>query len=562
MALYYFNRIPPFIFEELKEKVKGGMTYREAAYWLQKQTGYVFSHVTIMNYVTGKLEYKPDTRYTETKKWTQKKTERVLQAKIGAETNSNKHKEVRKVRNSASNKILDQDLAETHMSKKDQVAFMANEGPQTDFLSSPEDDVLYGGAAGGGKSVAIVVDPLRYCHRPKHRALILRRTLKELRQLIDLSREYYTLAFPTAKFKESEKIWAFPSGAKVEFNYLEKDADVYQYQGQDYTYIAFDEITQLPTEFPWQYLQSRLRTSDPEIEVYMRATANPGGPGHGWVKARYIDPADPNTPFRGKDGLSRRFIPATLKDNPHLYDDGRYMKMLESLPEVQRQQLLDGNWDIAEDQAFPEFNKEVHVIAPFKIPNSWQRIKGVDYGYSSPSAVLWGAVDPTDGTLIIYKELYGKGYTGETLGRAIVDSEMEETRDIPGVIDWAVFSRTGYTGPTIGEILNRPPYSLKLRMADKNRKAGKVQLHERFRITETGRPKLQIFSSCVNTVREVSSLTIDKNDPEDVDTRQEDHAYDALRYICMSRPIQDTFYNRVYKMKRETHYIADQVFGY
>jgi hypothetical protein len=135
----------------------------------------------------------------------------------------------------------------------DNVLFQPNEGPQTDFLAADEKDVLYGGAAGGGKSYAMLVDPLRYCHKKAHRALILRRSMPELRELIDKSRELYPQAFPGAKFREVEKVWNFPSGAKIEFGFLEKDADVYRYQGQAYSWIGFDEITHLPTEFGWNY---------------------------------------------------------------------------------------------------------------------------------------------------------------------------------------------------------------------------------------------------------------------------------------------------------------------
>ena len=138
---------------------------------------------------------------------------------------------------------------QAEIDKGNHVIFHANEGPQTDFLAADEKDVLYGGAAGGGKSYAMIVDPLRYAHKSAHRALILRRSMPELREMIDKSRELYPQAFPGAKFREVEKLWNFPSGAKVEFGFLERDADVYRYQGQAYSWIGFDEITHLPTEF-------------------------------------------------------------------------------------------------------------------------------------------------------------------------------------------------------------------------------------------------------------------------------------------------------------------------
>jgi hypothetical protein len=183
---------------------------------------------------------------------------------------------------------------------------------------------------------AMIVDPLRFAHKPAHRALILRRSMPELRELIDKSRELYPKAFPGCKYREVEKLWNFPSGAKIEFGFLERDADVYRYQGQAYSWIGFDEITHLPTEFSWNYLASRLRTTDPDITPYMRCTANPGGVGAHWVKKRYISPAPPNDSFLGADGITRKFIPARLQDNPYLAYDGRYEQMLKSLPPAQR----------------------------------------------------------------------------------------------------------------------------------------------------------------------------------------------------------------------------------
>jgi len=441
------------------------------------------------------------------------------------------------------------------------VIFRPNEGPQTDFLAAGETDVLYGGAAGGGKSYAMLVDPLRFAHRAAHRALILRRSMPELRELIDKSRELYPKAFPGCKFREVEKIWTFPSGAKLEFGYLERDADVYRYQGQAYSWIGFDEITHLNTEFSWNYLASRLRTTDPEIEPYMRCTANPGGVGATWVKKRYVLPNEPNESFTGTDGLTRKFIPARLEDNPYLAEDGRYEQMLKALPDIQRKQLLEGNWDITEGAAFTEFDIGVHVIAPFEIPIGWERVKGIDYGYASESACIWGCVDPSDGTLIIYRELYRKGLTGEDLAIMITNMEIEDPFSVQGVLDTAAWNRTGTTGPTVGETLQRGGH--KLRRADKNRIQGKIQIHEYLRVQPSGRPKIQIFNSCPNLIRELQSIPLDKSNPEDVDTHAPDHAYDALRYLIMSRPKVNDIFNQFRHMRMEQAYTpVDSEFGY
>jgi len=445
--------------------------------------------------------------------------------------------------------------------KAKEVIFEPNEGPQTDFLAAPETDVLYGGAAGGGKSYAMLVDPLRFAHRAAHRALILRRSMPELRELIDKSRELYPKAFPGCRFREVEKIWTFPSGAKLEFGFLERDADVYRYQGQAYSWIGFDEITHLATEFSWNYLSSRLRTTDPEIQPYMRCTANPGGAGAHWVKKRYVHPSEPNESFTGNDGLTRKFIPARLDDNPYLSKDGRYEQMLKALPDVQRKQLLEGDWDITEGAAFTEFDTEIHVIPPFEIPIGWERVKGIDYGYASESSCIWGCVDPTDGTLIIYRELYRKGLTGEDLAVMITNMELEDPFSVQGVLDTAAWNRTGTTGPTVGETLQRAGH--KLRRADKNRIQGKIQIHEYLRVQPSGRPKIQIFTSCPNLIRELQSIPLDKSNPEDVDTHAPDHAYDALRYLIMSRPKVNDIFNQFRHMRMEQAYTpVDSEFGY
>jgi len=497
----------------------------------------------------------------------ERRTEKLKQ-RLEAKRNSlNASKEtLNKLEKKTTNKVVTEDILDKvpkalKQEVDDNVIFKPNTGPQTDFLAAPERDVLYGGAAGGGKSYAMLIDPLRFAHRAAHRALILRRSMPELRELIDKSRELYPKAFPGCKYKEVEKLWNFPSGAKVEFGFLERDADVYRYQGQAYSWIGFDEITHLPTEFGWNYLASRLRTTDPEITPYMRCTANPGGVGATWVKKRYVDPHPPNESFTGEDNLTRKFIPARLDDNPYLAEDGRYEEMLKALPPTQRKQLLEGNWDVNEGAAFTEFEQDVHVITPFEIPISWERTKGIDYGYASESSCVWGTVDPSDGTLIIYRELYQKGLTGEDLGDRITQMELSDPYSVQGVLDTAAWARTGTTGPTVGESLIRAGH--KLRRADKNRIQGKIQIHEYLKVQQSGRPRLQIFNTCPNLIRELQSIPLDRSNPEDVDTHAPDHAYDALRYLIMSRPrIQDSF-SRIRNLHLEQAYTpSDSEFGY
>ena len=537
------------------------------------------SHQTFSNYLQKEGKQRRQYNYHSTVKKARESRRRITKAKKEISTletklnnKKTKLKQKQKVftklsedpnKVTTTGKIVDvESITEVFKDDIEQaVVFAPNEGPQTEFLAASETDVLYGGAAGGGKSYAMLVDPLRYAHRAAHRGLIIRRSMPELRELIDKSRELYPKAFPGCKYREVEKMWNFPSGAKIEFGFLERDADVYRYQGQAYSWIGFDEITHLPTEFSWNYLASRLRTTDSEIIPYMRCTANPGGVGAHWVKKRYIDPADYNESFEGSDGLTRKFIPAKLDDNPYLAKDGRYEKMLMALPPTQRKQLLEGNWDVNEGAAFTEFNLEDHVIPPFEIPINWERVKGIDYGYASESACVWATVDPSDGTLIVYRELYQKGLTGQDLGYAITEMELQDPFSVAGVLDTAAWNRTGTTGPTVGEPLVRQGH--KLRRADKNRIQGKIQIHEYLRVQHTGRPKIQIFNTCPNLIREIQSIPLDSSNPEDVDTRAQDHAYDALRYLIMSRPRVNDPLSQMRHLRLEQAYTpSDNVFGY
>ena len=236
-------------------------------------------------------------------------------------------------------------------------------------------------------------------------------------------------------------------------------------------------------------------------------------------------------------------------------------KMLKALPPTQRKQLLEGNWDVNEGAAFTEFNIENHVIPPFQIPIHWDRVKGVDYGYASESACIWAAIDPSDGTLIVYRELYQKGLTGEDLGRRITEMELEDPFSVQGVLDTAAWARTGTTGPTVGETLVRQGH--KLRRADKNRIQGKIQIHEYLRLQPSGRPRLQIFSSCPSLIRELQSIPLDKSNPEDVNTHAPDHAYDALRYLIMSRPrVNDPLAQMRHLRMEQAYTPADADFGY
>jgi hypothetical protein len=449
------------------------------------------------------------------------------------------------------------------------IIFKPNDGPQTQFLAASEREVFYGGARGGGKSYAMLIDPLRYCDKAHHRALLIRRSMPELRDMINHSQRLYSQAYPGAKWREQEKEWRFPSGARIEFGYAENLTDVLRYQGQSYTWIGIDELPQYPTPEIYNFLRSSLRSVDPDIPVYMRATGNPGNVGSLWVKEMFVDPSEPNKSFdvhidtvAGRKSITRRFIPAKLQDNPYLMQTDDYMIMLSSLPEVQRKQFLEGDWSAFENSAFPEFDITTHVVQPFDIPRNWLRFRTCDWGYSSAACVLWMAVD-YDNNFWVYREHYTQRVTADVFAKQVMEKEHNEYVRY-GILDSSTWARRGDAGPSIAETMIRE--GCKWRPSDRSprsRVAGKLELHKLLtKDQDTGQPKLKIFSNCTNLVRTMPMLPVDKNNPEDVDTHAEDHAYDALRYGVMSRSVHPKSYDANRYTEKENFKPADRVFGY
>lgn len=432
-------------------------------------------------------------------------------------------------------------------------------------MSRPENEALYGGAAGGGKSDALVIEALRQVNIPHYKGLILRKTFPQLAELIDKSLNYYPRAFPKAKYNSSAHTWTFPSGAKIRFGSMQYTKDRTSYQGQAYDFIAFDELT----HFMWDeysYLFSRNRPNGPGTRVYVRATANPGGVGHGWVKERFITAAKPmttiwediewvdpsGTAHHGRQ--SRIFVPSSVFDNKALLDnDPGYVQRLASMPEAERNALLYGDWDSFSGQVFVEWKNDpdhyddriwTHVINPFLVPQTWSVWRSFDWGYSRPFSVGWYAVDH-ERRMYRIKELYGCTGTPNIgvqweparVAREIKRIEAEDPnlrgRQIFGVGDPAIWASDGTE--SIGALMERE--RVYFERGDHSRIDGKMQVHHRLAFGEDGRPMLYVFSSCKHFIRTVPNLVYDEADVEDIDTDGEDHIYDELRYVCMKNPI-------------------------
>ncbi len=441
---------------------------------------------------------------------------------------------------------------------------------QEEFMSRWEFEALFGGAAGGGKSEAVVVEALRQIHIPHYKGLIIRKTFPECNELIDKSMNYYKRTVPKAKYNASEHKWTFPSGAKIYFGSMQHTKDKLKYQGQSYDYIAFDELTHFTRE-EYLYLFSRCRPNGPGTECYVRATANPGGIGHQWVKDRFVTISEPNktvwqtTSIETPEGktirkrLSRIFIPSRVFDNQALLDnDPNYLARLAALPEAEKNALLYGDWNSFSGQVFSEWRdisehykdrEGTHVIEPFRIPREWNIYCGMDWGYSKPYAVGWFAVDH-DGRLYHIQEMYGwngtsnEGVQEEPAVVAERIKEIEETdpnlrnRKIHRIGDPAIWGTQGTE--SIGALFES--MRLYFEKGDHARMDGKMQFHHRLAFNDDGIPMLYVFKNCKNFIRTIPALIYDEHKVEDIDTRQEDHIYDMTRYVMMANPIKPPRY--------------------
>lgn len=435
---------------------------------------------------------------------------------------------------------------------------------QFDFMIRPEDEALYGGAAGGGKSDALVIEATRQVDIPHYKGLILRKTFPQLTELIEKSLRYYSLAFPKARYNASEHTWHFESGAKVVFGSMQHSKDKLNYQGKAYDFIAFDELTHF-TYDEYIYLASRNRANGPGTRVYMRATANPGGIGHGWVKERFITASEPmktiwesvDIDIRGVKETrykSRIFVPSSVFDNKILLEnDPNYLARLASMPEAEKKALLYGDWDSYSGQYFTEWrdNPEhyddrqwTHVINPFKIPNHWKIYRSFDWGYNKPFSCGWWAVD-TEGVAYRILELYGctktpnQGlkWTANQVFKEIARIENEHEwlkgKNITGVADPAIFSADG--GESIAETAQKS--RVYFQPGDHQRIPGWMQMHYRLSFDDNGFPMMYVFKNCKDFIRTVPTLIYDDHKVEDLDTEGEDHIADETRYFCMARPV-------------------------
>ncbi len=393
------------------------------------------------------------------------------------------------------------------------------------FIDSTESEVLFGGAAGGGKSYGQVIDALLFALKyPRSKQLILRRTFGELgKSLIRCAMEIYPREI--FSFNSSSHIGKFKNGSCIDFGYCATEGDVYQYQSAEYDVIRFDELTHF-TEMQYVYLISRVRGAN-NYPKQIKSSTNPGGVGHTWVKERFVDPSPSGIPFSGKDGMTRIFIPSLLTDNgPLMRRDPEYRRRLETLPEREKRALLFGDWDIFEGQYFTEFSRDKHVIAPFKIPREWRKYRTLDYGLDR-LAVLWIAISP-ERVAYVYREYCESGLTISEAARAIVERTPEDEDIYATLAPPDLFSRTQETGKTKAGIFRE--CGVNFTKTSNDRECGWLAVKELLREGECG-VGLKIFSQCTEIIRCLPALTVDKLRPTDCANEPHEitHAPDALR---------------------------------
>lgn len=404
-------------------------------------------------------------------------------------------------------------------------------------MNATQTEVLYGGAAGGGKSYAQLLDALIYaCKYRKSKQLILRRTFPELeRSLIRVSRELYPKELTT--YNEAKHVWRFKNGSLIEFGYCQQESDVTQYQSAEYDTIRFDELTHF-TEYMYLYLFSRLRGAN-TFPKQIKSSTNPGGVGHVWVKERFIDPAPPMTEIKSSEG-TRIFIPAKVQENKFLMEsDPGYIRTLDNLPENERKALRDGEWNLFGGRFFTEWDPNIHIMKPFAIPKEWRRVFVMDYGLDM-LAGYWIALDYV-GNAYVYREVYQSNLIISSAAALIKElTGTDKLEDLCAPPD--LWNRRQETGRSVADIFAEN--GIYLRKVNNGREQGWLDLREWLKVVpdETGAQsaRLRIFENCRNIIRCLPAVQYDPKNPNDIanDPHELTHGPDALRYFAASRPIK------------------------
>lgn len=411
-------------------------------------------------------------------------------------------------------------------------------------------------ARGGGKSFAVRIKAALLCLKyPGIKVMIIRKTYPELTEnhinpMIEMLKCYHPEKKERiATYNDAKKNIVFPNGSRILFRYCDNEKDAERFQGTEVDVLFIDEATH-QSETKFKKLSACVRgVNDFPKRIYL--TCNPGNEGHQWVKRLFIDRKYESN----ENPDDYMFIQSLVTDNMALMKSNPdYIRQLEALPPKLRKAWLDGDWNVYEGMFFEEFvdrpdhyldRQWTHVIEPFEIPDNWTIFRCFDWGYNHPFACEYFAMD-TDGILYNILEFYGCTKTPNEGVKWIPSKVFAEMRKIElehrwlrgkniiGVADPAIWNAE--YGESIAETAAK--HGVYFGKGDHERLAGWMQMHYRLAFDENGYPMMYIFKNCKGTIRTLPLLMYDEHKPEDIDTEGEDHIADAIRYLCMSRPIK------------------------
>lgn len=470
---------------------------------------------------------------------------------------------------------------------------------QFDAFESPATEILYGGAAGGGKSHLMRTVAITWCAEiPGLQVYLFRRISEDLiKNHVEGPKGLRAMLAPWERAKlvrivEDEiRFW---NGSKIYLCHCKDEKDRFKYLGAEIHVLLIDELTTF-TEVIYRFLRSRVRAVGLKLPPKyvgrfprILCSSNPGGIGHHWVKEAWLPhQVSMHMQLRkmpeSEGGMIRQYIPARLSDNPSMAeDDPGYRARLRGLGSPALVKAMEeGDWSVVAGAFFPEFSTARHVIAPFEIPEHWVRIRAGDWGSAKPFCFGWYAVSDgaltipewhgwdngpgpltiPRGALVKYREWYGVESTPdggfqpnvglkltaeevadgiierETSGKAADGSRIREKID-HAVLDPAAFAR--HAGPSIAERMAMRGAHFSpadnTRVASRGAMGGWDLLRSRLKGDADGLPMLYVFSTCEHTIRTLPAVPHDEHRPEDVDTESEDHAVDETRYACAARP--------------------------
>ena len=455
-------------------------------------------------------------------------------------------------------------------------SFIPMEGSQEDFLRCDVYECLYAGSRGCGKTLCLLMDFAKDVGKGygmNWRGILFRQTYVQLYDVVIKSLMWFKDIFPDAKFNSKDYVWKWKTGEELRFAYIKSYKDYYVYHGHEYTWIGFEELTNWENQDVYDAAMTLNRSPHPDIPKRIRSTCNPWGPGHEWVKERFVDPAPPKT-ILVENGIERVLIQGHLKENEYLmkYDPDYAKRMAGIKDEVLRKAWWEGSWDIVAGGFFRSvWRPDLQILTPFTIPDTWDRCRSFDWGHDSPASLGFWAISDGNavidhggkrrifpkGSLIRYKEVYfakrdafgkvknrGLKWDNAKLGRAVAKASAGE--EFEGcVAGHDTFAEKG--GQSMYEQMRAGAKEIGedfiFEMADTERIPGwqrvKMLLAQSAKeIPEA--PGMWVFDICRDWIRTMPLLMRDEKKPDDVDTKMEDHIADETRYMAM-KSIEQTY---------------------